>query len=204
MNIAVLWIIPPISAFIGWLTNFIAVKMIFRPKKPVTILGIKIWGLIPKRKSDLARKIGETVETELISHQDIHRVVNTDAFREEILSAIVVAVERFIEQKLGSNPLIAMMMSGEVATQIKESVKDELRGILPEFMENMFAKMEEKIDFKEIVRTKIEEFDLGKLESIVYKIAAKELQAIEIFGGVLGFVVGCVQVGIIVVGNAVS
>jgi uncharacterized membrane protein YheB (UPF0754 family) len=40
-----------------------------------------------------------------------------------------------------------------------------------------------------------------KLEKIIYNIAAKELHAIEVFGGVLGFVVGLVQVAILLLGN---
>lgn len=200
-NTYVLWCIPPISALIGWITNYIAVKMIFRPRKPIRFLGITILGLIPKRKSDLARKIGETVENELISHKDIHRVVNTPEFHEEILVSISKVIDSFIEKKLGANPLVAMMLSGEMAVQIKESLKQELRDFLPEFMENMFGKIETKLNFKEIVQDKIESFDLMKLEKIIYNIAAKELRAIEVFGGVLGFVVGLVQIAIILLGN---
>ncbi len=201
MNIIVLWLIPPISAVIGWITNYIAVKMIFRPKRPVSFLGLKIWGLIPKRKSDLANKIGETVEKELISHQDIHRIVNTKEFHEEILRSVVDTVEKFIEQKLGANPIISLMLNGEIAGQLREIIKSELRIMLPDFIEKMFQKVESKLDFKEIVRNKIEEFDLSKLEQIIYNIAAKELRSIEIFGGILGFCVGLIQVFIILIAN---
>ena len=61
--------------------------------------------------------------------------------------------------------------------------------------------IEGKLDFKEIVRKKIEEFDLSKLEQIIYKIASKELRSIEIFGGILGFCVGLVQVVIILIAS---
>lgn len=198
----ILWLIPPISALIGWITNFIAVKMIFRPRKPIKILGLTIIGLIPKRKMDLARKIGETVENELISHKDIHQAVNTDEFHEDILTSVMLAIDNFIEQKLGANPLIAMMLSGDAASTIKDSIKDELRNMLPEFMETMFEKMENKLDLKQIVQNKIEKFDLSKLEEIIYNISAQELKAIEIFGGVLGFVVGLIQIAILTLSSS--
>jgi uncharacterized membrane protein YheB (UPF0754 family) len=201
MNFYIMWLIPPISALIGWITNYIAVRMIFRPRKPVTLLGIKIWGLIPKRKSDFARRIGETVESELISHQDIHKVVNSPEFHEQILRSIIDAIEKFIERKLGSNPILSLMLSGEVAGVIKDMVKDELREILPGFMETMFEKVEGKLDFKEIVRNKIEEYDFIKLEQLIYKIASRELRSIEILGGILGLIVGIVQVGIIIISS---
>ncbi len=111
----IIYIIPFISALIGWFTNYLAVKMIFRPKKEIKILGIKIQGLIPKRKHDLAEKIGDTVEKELISHQDIHDAVNTESFREEVLDTLMVAIDKFITEKLGNNPIVAMMLSGDAA-----------------------------------------------------------------------------------------
>jgi uncharacterized membrane protein YheB (UPF0754 family) len=62
-----------IGAAIGWLTNVFAIKLIFRPLNPIKIplVNISIQGLIPKRKSELARSIGQTVETELVSIEEI-------------------------------------------------------------------------------------------------------------------------------------
>ena len=48
-------ILPLTGAIIGWLTNYLAIKFLFLPRKP--ILGIQ--GLIPKRKEKLAEKIAE-------------------------------------------------------------------------------------------------------------------------------------------------
>ena len=52
------------------------------------------------------------------------------------------------------------------------------------------------MDFQQIVRSKVEAFDLGRLEQIIYDISAKELKTIEYLGGVLGLLVGLAQVGL--------
>lgn len=193
--------IPLVSAMIGWVTNYLAVKMIFRPHRPVRVLGITILGLIPRRQADLARKIGETVERELISHRDIHQAVNTDKFREEVIRVIIDRMDDFIFRSLGSHPLVAALLAGEMAATIKDLLRSELREQLPVVLEDLFTKMEQRLDVKEIIRAKIESFDLSKLEDIIYNIASKELKAIEIMGGILGFVVGIVQVTIIAIGG---
>ncbi|MBD3314164.1 MAG: DUF445 family protein [Chitinivibrionales bacterium] len=200
-RIVVYALIPVVSALIGWLTNFIAVRMIFRPRRPVRVLGITIEGLIPRRKSDLARKIGETVEKELISHEDIRRVADTPSFRNRIIDVIFEQIERFIMQSLGANPLVAAFLSGEAAASLRVMLREELQNRLPDITEELFGRLESHLDFKEIIREKIESFDLTRFESIVYSIASRELKAIEVVGGVLGFVVGLVQVAIIVTGN---
>lgn len=198
---AVYALIPVVSALIGWLTNFIAVRMLFRPRRPVRVLGLTIVGLIPRRQADLARKIGETVEKELISHQDIRRVADTPSFRNRVIDVIFEQIERFIMQSLGANPLVAAILSGEVVASIKVMVREELQNRLPDIMEELFGRLEAHLDFKQIIREKIERFDLSRLETIVYSIASRELKAIELVGGVLGFVVGLAQVAIIALGN---
>lgn len=198
-SIYILPLIPIVSALIGWITNYLAVKMIFRPRRPVHILGFEILGLIPKRKSDLARKIGETVETELLSHKDIHAAVSTEGFHNHLLDVIMGKIDQLLAKVMGGNPLVAMMLSGEAAGGIRQMLREELGKALPGVLEELFEKMEEEINFKDIVREKVESFDLSKLESIIYAIAAKELKAIEILGGVLGFVVGLAQVGLLLI-----
>lgn len=197
MNLYHLIVIPVISALIGWITNFLAVKMIFRPYKEISILGFKLQGLLPKRKSDLAEKIGETVEKELISHDDIKKAVDNPEFHKELTQSVMVGIEKVIKEKLGANPMVAMFLSGETMEMIMGMLSDEIENQVPEFMESMFEKMESKIDFKELVRNKVNDFDMLKLEEIVYDIAAKELKAIEVFGAVLGALVGVVQVALI-------
>jgi uncharacterized membrane protein YheB (UPF0754 family) len=61
--------------------------------------------------------------------------------------------------------------------------------------------VESRLDFRKIVYDKIKDFEVSKLESIVFSIASRELKAIEYLGGVLGFLIGLVQVGMIIAGD---
>ncbi|GBL35044.1 UPF0754 membrane protein SH1116 [Filimonas sp.] len=72
----VLYLIPFISAFIGWFTNWIAIKMLFHPKEEKNILGLKIQGIFPKRQQQFAEKLGQLVSRELISFSDIANKIN--------------------------------------------------------------------------------------------------------------------------------
>ena len=54
-----------IGALIGWITNYFAIKMLFRPLKEINILGFKVQGLIPKRKMEMAESIADTIQEEL-------------------------------------------------------------------------------------------------------------------------------------------
>lgn len=65
---------PVIGALIGYCTNYIAVKMLFYPKKEIRIFGHKLPftpGAIPKGKPRLAKAIGNIVAEDLLTKEDI-------------------------------------------------------------------------------------------------------------------------------------
>ena len=65
---------PLIGALIGYFTNYIAVKMLFKPHKPVMIGKHRLPftpGLIPKRKDELAGAIGSAVSDVLLTKEDL-------------------------------------------------------------------------------------------------------------------------------------
>ena len=47
-------------------------------------------------------------------------------------------IDKFINEKLAGNPLVAMMLSGDMMTQIKDMFKKELEDLIPEFLESVF------------------------------------------------------------------
>jgi uncharacterized membrane protein YheB (UPF0754 family) len=57
------------------------------------------------------------------------------------------------------------------------------------------------LDFQKIIEQKILNYDLSKLETIIYSIASHELKAIEYLGGILGFFIGVLQLIIIFFGE---
>ncbi len=200
IHIALFGFVPLTGALIGWVTNSIAVGMIFRPRNPLRIGPFTFVGLIPKRRAELAATIGETVERELISHRDIRRLLRSPSFHGEMASAVGTRVDDLVTRYLGRGSLVDLFLSLDVAEKIKQRISREVEESLPEMMEVLLKKVEDNVDFKKIVEEKIASFELDKLESIVHSIAARELSAIKRLGGILGFLVGLVQVCVIELG----
>jgi uncharacterized membrane protein YheB (UPF0754 family) len=189
--------IPLISALIGWFTNYVAIKMLFRPRREQRFMGLRFIGLIPGRQKELAENIAETIESNLISHRDIQEILQSPATEEEISRLIGEQVDSFIQQRLGKIPLLKLLFRGNMSEQIKELVIQQFRTNSPVFVDKLLEKMEQRVDFRKIIREKVEAFDVSKLEDMIYRISSKELKAIELLGGVLGFLIGLVQVAMI-------
>lgn len=187
-------IIPLLSALVGWGTNLLAVRMLFRPYTPRYFLGFKLHGLIPRRQSELAVKISQTVEEELLSTEDIKQIASSP----ENIAAIVGMLERELEdnifQTLRKIPLASSLLDSSLPQTIKRMQLEYLKRKLPQLMSSILERMDNKIEFRSVVCKKIENYDFHELEAIIYRIAAKELKAIEYWGGLIGFLVGVIQV----------
>ncbi len=82
------WILPPLlGAIIGYVTNRIAIKMLFRPLNPKRILGVRVPltpGVIPRNRFDLARTIGRMVSEQLLSAQALKEQLESPQFRDNL------------------------------------------------------------------------------------------------------------------------
>ena len=82
------WILPPLlGAIIGYVTNRIAIKMLFRPLNPKRIFGLRVPltpGVIPRNRFDLARTIGRMVSEQLLSPEALREQLEIPEFRDKI------------------------------------------------------------------------------------------------------------------------
>ncbi len=191
--------IPVVSGLIGYVTNYIAVVMLFRPHKPWGLLGIKLQGLVPRRQKEIARSLGAMIERDLLSHEDIQKALKSVETADEASSFLNEQIDLFVQKLAAQNPMVGMFMQGPLLDQVKGLLRDQMAEKFPALVERIVERAEHSLDVSEIVRTKVEAFDLTKLESIIHEVSARELKTIELLGGVLGFLVGVVQVGILVV-----
>ena len=131
-------LIPIIGAIIGLITNWIAVKMLFHPRKK--IFGIQ--GVIPKRKKEIAKRI-----------EDISPIILPQSF-----------------DKIKDIRFVGEMIHSKLIDYFKQGVKN-----------------------------KINNLDDNEIEKVVMKTAKKELNFIVWIGGIVGFLVGCIQALIMLV-----
>jgi uncharacterized membrane protein YheB (UPF0754 family) len=190
-----IWLTPLLGGLIGWLTNFLAIKMLFHPRQPRVIMGFLLQGVIPKRQRDLALKIGEVVEEELLHTEDILSAINTEELRAHLATVIEGRIDRFLREKLFRGDfLYTKVLSREAVQRLKRALIAELVSLFPLEVEATLKQFVEKVNIRKIVADRVEQFDFDRLESLVYRVARAELFWVEISGGVLGFLIGLLQV----------
>ena len=190
-------IIPLISAFIGWFTNWVAIKMLFHPRLPKKFLGVTFQGIFPKRQVAFAQNLGKLVSTELLSFNDIAaKIANPTA-----LAAIGTNINNRFAEVLQVKikelfPMASMFINDSTIAKIKAAFEVEINSQLPIVMENYIGNLKNDLDLERIVVQKVSNFSSDKLEEIIVAIMSKEFRFIEILGGVLGLIIGIIQVAL--------
>ena len=183
-----------ISAAIGWITNWVAIKMLFRPHNEINLGLFKIQGLIPKRRAEIGTGIADVIQNELISIKDVIANIDREEFSKRLNDLIDDVLEKNLKTKVKEKfPVMQMFFSDKMAKDVSNTIK----GIVMENQEKIFEIFsnyaEENIDFSTIITDKISNFSLDKLEEIITGLAKKELKHIEVIGAILGAFIGLVQ-----------
>ena len=96
------YILPPlVGAVIGYFTNYIAVKMLFRPRNPVYLFGRQLPltpGAIPKGKARLAKSAGKIVQDELFTREDISGRLLTEEVEKPLIDRVMTILDTNIRE----------------------------------------------------------------------------------------------------------
>ncbi len=129
---------PVVGAVIGYFTNYVAIKMLFRPKRAYYIFGKKIPltpGLIPSKRDKLALAIAKVVKENLLTEDAIKKRLN----EERVKRSTQELIKRWLDDFSESLP----EMSDEIYKTLKEKRLSEvfgensIKGAIASFIENL-------------------------------------------------------------------
>ena len=115
-----------ISALIGYCTNYVAIKMLFLPRKA---LHIGKWrlpmtpGVIPKNKSRLATAVGNAVSDRLNTQQNILEGVKNSGVQERIIDGVTASI-------VGSDASIRKLADGAVPEEKMDAALERASRLL--------------------------------------------------------------------------
>lgn len=191
-----------IGAVIGYITNWLAIKMLFRPREAKYIFGMKLPftpGLIPKEKSRIANKVGETVGTHLLNSDSLSKALKDDKIKskfnevaKEKINQVINSnstLEESLKNTLGENYYaLKGNMINNIAKTILESIQEEefknkLKFYIVDSIKERLNKNPEKIidfinsnKFREVIIKTLEE---EKTRDIIGKALLKEVKTLE-------------------------
>lgn len=120
---------PLIGAVIGYITNDIAIRMLFRPRTAKYVFGVKVPftpGLIPKEKSRIAASIGDAISKNLMNHEVLEKTLLAD----EMVDKIKKGIEDFVNNQKHNDDTVEQFLrhylSADDIRYMSESVSNDL------------------------------------------------------------------------------
>lgn len=150
---------PLVGAFIGLITNYLAVKMLFRPYYPKKIFGVRIPftpGIIPKRKDALAHGIGLAVGEDLFTGDDLKNLLCSEKIEQRLISNVKNALKEQASRSI--DELVSSVASEESIDTYKDKISL--------FLAEKIISSAKKMDIGEIVATKGKEALVEKKASL--------------------------------------
>lgn len=146
---------PVLGAFIGYLTNRVAIRMLFRPLRRWYIFGIRVPmtpGVIPGKRHDLAKNIGEMVGSHLLTSRDIGRALSEERFQEHLFTLVDERVHDILNRELGTLPQL-------IPERFKTYFKVAVRTIKYQFRMSVHRYLQSSDFEQRVARTVMEQLD---------------------------------------------
>ena len=125
---------PLVGAVIGYCTNYIAVKMLFRPLKAVKIGDYTLPftpGIIPKGKERLAKALGNAIGSTLLTKEDMTNALLTESVKTQVMGSIVDGIQNAPSVKELFGSLVEeekyLEIRGNLTTSVENKVLDAIK-----------------------------------------------------------------------------
>ena len=193
------WLLPVGGLVVGYLTNFLALKLIFRPVHPVKIGPIVIQGLFMKRQDEVSKEYANILATELLTSEQIFEfIVRTNGM--DVLAELCRKhVKNIVDTTTGSTrKLILKLAIGNTKYEKMKAVAAEMFvHALPASITTMFDYADKSLQIGETLENKLKSLSKLDFEDVLHPIFQEDEHILILVGAVLGAVAGFIQMAFV-------
>lgn len=186
--------IPVVSAFIGWFTNLVAIKMMFYPTEFVGIRPFLGWqGIVPANARRLAKMSTRLILTKLLSLEELFAPFKGEAFAKNLAPVVEEITQQVIDEVATKRAPMMWQNAGEfMQNQIRDKIREEVRGVAIKIVDDFSKDITEILDLEKVVVEAIEE-DKRLMSLMFLQVGSAEFKFIEVSGAYFGFLFGIPQ-----------
>jgi len=190
------WVMPLFGGFTGWFTDWLALKMIFNPKMPTRYLGLFEWqGLFLKRRMEVSKEYGRLIAAEIVTPKNIIDAVLRGPLSDRLFGMVQKQVQRVVDEQAGvAKPLVVFAVGSSKYQEMKKMVSQEIMKRLPDTMKHVEKYAGEAMDLENLLATKMQTLTVEEFENLLHPAFEQDEWILIAVGAVLGFLVGELQV----------
>nr|WP_228533658.1 DUF445 family protein [Nocardia cerradoensis] len=186
---------PLFGGFTGLVTDWLALQMIFRPVRPWRIFGRIGWqGLFHKRREQVCVDYGDLIATEILTPAKMLEAVLNGERSDRLASILARRMDEFIDtQSAPARPLV-MLVAGDSITRVKREIVPEMLAYIRSAAAGFEDHAMRTLDLRNLVIEKTRQLTDDEYEGLLRPAFKQDEWKLVAIGGVLGFLVGELQV----------
>lgn len=189
------WVLPVFGALIGWFTDWLAIKLVFFPRRPKRIGPLVFHGVFQQRRDEVAKQYAEIVARDVMTVPNIIDAVLRGPKSDRLLMMIRRAVEATIdEQAATARPLIAVTVGPDAYVEMREAAADRALRYLPGTMLQAKDYATRALDIRDTIATRMRRLTRVEYEGLLRPAFRQDEWKLIAVGAVIGAVIGELQV----------
>jgi uncharacterized membrane protein YheB (UPF0754 family) len=189
-------IMPLFGGITGWLTDYVALKLVFAPRDPKRILGLFTWqGLFFKYRQEFTDLYGGMVAEQVVTPEKVIQAALRGPASDRVFAVVTRTLNEHIDAQIGAGrPLVVLAVGGTGYQEVKDLVAESVVRRLPDTIEKLEAYAGEALDIRNTVLLKMREMSDDDFEQLLRPAFKQDEWKLIAVGAVLGFLVGELQV----------
>jgi uncharacterized membrane protein YheB (UPF0754 family) len=187
-------IMPAFGLIVGWFTDWLALKLIFNPKRPIQILGFEFQGLFLKRRKEVAADYGALIADEIITPEKVIAAILNGPLSDRVLALVRRQVEYALNRSTGLvTPLVVITVGSAKYNRMKRSIAKKVMARLPEAMGYLEDYARDSMDVRNLLVEKMQQLDELQFEALIRPAFEQDEWILISVGAALGFFMGEAQ-----------
>jgi uncharacterized membrane protein YheB (UPF0754 family) len=160
-----LWVLPVAGFLVGWVTNWLALKVIFRPLTPHKFGCITIHGLFLKRQMEVSETFARVNCVEILHTKAIWERILTGPLSKNFFAMLRAHSILFTEKLVGGmKPFAVSAMGSQKFSEMKEEIAKQIANNLPSIMPHSYQYTTDALDMENTIREKMQQLSYAEFE----------------------------------------
>lgn len=188
------WTLPVCGIIVGYATNWLALKLIFEPKKPKKIFGYTIQGLFIKRQADVSLEYAKIVSDYILNSEQMWEHMLNDNGGEKLWNLFEKNIEEAVErQSINIEPVVNLLVGSKKYEDIKTTIIKQLVAEMPRTLHTIHEVSNASFNIEKVMGDKMTALTPEEFEGVLRPAFQEEELTLILVGAVLGGVAGLIQ-----------
>ena len=188
------WLLPLFGLLVGIATNWLALKMIFNPKKPIRFGRFTIQGLFFKRQREVSADYGALVANQILTPQNIVEEILNGPYADKLFALVQKEVKQAIDDSASlARPFVTWTLGSEDYAHIKADAVREVVARMPATLSHVTGYAHDAMAIQETLTSRLQELPPRQFEGMLRPAFEEDEWILIAVGAALGLAVGWFQ-----------